>query len=58
MDGVILAKYIEVGEVVAMNQTLCKVGDTKNLILEVSIDEADVGRVRDESHSIPAVRRP
>lgn len=56
MDGVILAKYIEVGEVVAMNQTLFKVGDTKNLILEVSIDEADVGRVRDgDKGSIAAV---
>jgi HlyD family secretion protein len=56
MDGVVLAKNIEVGEVVSINQTLFKIGDTKNLILEVSIDEADVGRVRDgEKGSIAAV---
>lgn len=56
MDGVILAKNIEVGEVVTLNQTLFKIGDTKNLILEVSVDEADVGRVRDgDKGSVAAV---
>jgi HlyD family secretion protein len=47
LDGVVLAKNVEIGEVVAINQTLFKVGDTRNLILEVSVDEADVARVRD-----------
>lgn len=47
MDGVVLAKSVEVGEVIAPNQTLFKVGDTKSLILEVSVDEADVSRVFD-----------
>jgi RND family efflux transporter MFP subunit len=46
-DGVVLARYVEPGEVVAVNQALFKVGDTKSLLLEVSIDEADVARVHD-----------
>lgn len=49
LDGVILSKSIEIGEVVAVNQTLFKVGDTRSLILEVSVDEADVARVHDGS---------
>jgi RND family efflux transporter MFP subunit len=32
---------------VAVNQTLFKVGDTRDLVLEVSVDEADVARVHD-----------
>lgn len=56
MNGVVLAKNIEVGEVVTLNQTLFKLGDTKNLILEVSVDEADVGRVREgDKGSVAAV---
>jgi len=56
LDGVVLTKTVELGEVVAVNQTLFKVGNTKSLILEVSVDEADVGRVRDgEKGSIAAV---
>jgi len=47
LDGVVLARSIELGEVVAVNQTLFKVGDTRDLILEVSVDEADVARVHD-----------
>lgn len=47
LDGVVLAKSVEIGEVVAINQTLFKVGDTRHLILEVSVDEADVARVHD-----------
>jgi multidrug efflux pump subunit AcrA (membrane-fusion protein) len=47
LDGVVLAKNVEIGEVVAVNQTLFKVGDTRALILEVSVDEADVARVHD-----------
>ncbi|MFZ5895755.1 MAG: efflux RND transporter periplasmic adaptor subunit [Myxococcota bacterium] len=46
LDGVVLGKYVELGEVVALNQTLFKVGDTANLVLEVAVDEADIARVR------------
>ncbi|NUO49372.1 MAG: HlyD family efflux transporter periplasmic adaptor subunit [Polyangiaceae bacterium] len=45
--GVVLAKYVEPGEVVALNQALFKVGDTKSLLLEVNIDETDIARVHD-----------
>ena len=56
LDGVVLTKTVELGEVVAVNQTLFKVGNTKSLVLEVSVDEADVGRVKDgEKGSIAAV---
>lgn len=47
LDGVVLTKTVELGEVVAINQTLFKVGDTKSLVLEVSVDEADIGHVKD-----------
>lgn len=47
IDGVVLARSVELGEVVAINQTLFKVGDTRDLVLEVSVDEADVARVHD-----------
>ena len=47
MDGVVLARSVEVGEVVSVNQTLFKVGDTAQLILEVSVDEADIARVKE-----------
>ncbi len=46
-DGVVLARYVEPGEVVAVNQPLFKVGDPRSLILEVTIDEADVAKVHD-----------
>ncbi len=45
MDGVILSRTAELGEVVMINQTLFKVGDVGRLILEVSVDEADIARV-------------
>ncbi len=54
MDGLVLARYVELGEVVAVNQSLFKVGDPKSLLLEVTIDEADVGRVHDGSDGQPA----
>jgi HlyD family secretion protein len=54
LDGVVLSKSVDIGEVVAINQTLFKVGDTKNLILEVSVDEADVARVHDGATGGPA----
>ena len=46
IDGVVLARTVEVGEVVAVNQPLFRVGDTRDLVLEVAVDEADVARVR------------
>jgi HlyD family secretion protein len=46
-DGIVLARYVEPGEVVAVNQALFKLGDVKSLLLEVHIDEADVARVYD-----------
>jgi HlyD family secretion protein len=47
LDGIVLSKFVEVGEVVGVNQPLFKVGDTRKLILEVSVDEADIGKVRE-----------
>ncbi len=47
IDGVVLVKHIEPGEVVSVNQVLFTVGDTSRLILEVSVDEADVARISD-----------
>jgi RND family efflux transporter MFP subunit len=45
LDGVVLRRSIEPGELVTPNQTLFEVGDTKKLVLRVAIDEADVGKV-------------
>jgi len=53
LDGVVLTKLVEVGEVVGVNQPLFKIGDTKNLVLEVSVDEADIGKVRDGVSTTP-----
>jgi multidrug efflux pump subunit AcrA (membrane-fusion protein) len=44
--GTILQKRVEVGQVVAVNQVLVRVGDLSRLQLEVDVDEADVARVR------------
>jgi HlyD family secretion protein len=49
LDGVVLGKSVDLGEVVVVNQPLFKVGDVTKLILEVSVDEADIGRVHDGS---------
>ena len=54
LDGVVLSKFVEVGEVVGVNQPLFKVGDTTRLVLEVSVDEADIGKVRDGTTGAPA----
>jgi HlyD family secretion protein len=54
LDGVVLSKLVELGEVVGVNQPLFKVGDTTRLILEVSVDEADIGRVHDAGGRVPA----
>jgi RND family efflux transporter MFP subunit len=45
LDGVVLARYVEPGEVAAVNTPLLKIGNVDNLILECAIDEADIGHV-------------
>lgn len=45
LDGVVLSREVEPGEVVAVNQPILRVGDVDHLILECSVDEADVARV-------------
>jgi multidrug efflux pump subunit AcrA (membrane-fusion protein) len=54
LDGVVLARRVELGEVVAVNQDLFTVGDTRRLILEVSVDEADVARISTGDDERPA----
>jgi HlyD family secretion protein len=46
LEGTVLRRRVEVGEAVAAGQLLFTVGDTRRLVLEVKIDEADVGQVR------------
>jgi multidrug efflux pump subunit AcrA (membrane-fusion protein) len=45
LDGLVLARFVEPGEVAQVNTTLLKIGTADNLVLECAIDEADVGRV-------------
>jgi RND family efflux transporter MFP subunit len=45
LDGVVLARYVEPGEVAAVNTPLLKIGNVDNLVLECAIDEADIGHV-------------
>jgi RND family efflux transporter MFP subunit len=54
-EGVVLARYVEPGEVVAVNQSLFKIGDVRSLLLEVRIDEADVARVREGSKVVASL---
>ena len=56
IDGVVLVKHVELGEVVSVNQPLFTIGDTSRLLLEVSVDEADVARVSDGHDERPASR--
>jgi len=46
LDGIVLRRRVEEGEAVSQGQALFTVGDTAHLLLEVKIDEADVGQVR------------
>jgi HlyD family secretion protein len=46
LDGIVLRRRVEDGEAVSQGQALFTVGDTGRLLLEVKIDEADVGQVR------------
>jgi HlyD family secretion protein len=45
MDGVVLSRFVDPGEVVMLNQPLFKIGAIEKLIVECAIDEADVGKV-------------
>jgi HlyD family secretion protein len=51
IDGVLLARSVEPGEVVMESQVLFRVGDTRSLILELSVDEADVARISEGGES-------
>jgi len=46
LDGTVIRRQVELGEAVVQNQPLFTVGNTDHLLLEVKVDEADVGRVR------------
>jgi multidrug efflux pump subunit AcrA (membrane-fusion protein) len=46
LDGTVIKKRVELGEAVVQSQPLFTVGNTEHLLLEVKVDEADVGRVR------------
>jgi HlyD family secretion protein len=47
LDGIVLSKNVELGEVVSVNQALFTVGDARSLVLELDVDESDIARVRD-----------
>jgi HlyD family secretion protein len=45
MDGTVLTRLVESGEVVTQDQAIVRIGDTSNLLLESSVDESDINRV-------------
>ena len=45
IDGVVLSRAVDVGQVVSVNEALFRVGDVTNLVLECAVDEADVGQL-------------
>lgn len=45
MDGVVLQRQVDPGELVPQNGVMFKIGDVSRLILECSVDEADIGRL-------------
>ncbi len=45
IDGVVLVRNVDLGEYVPLNGVLFKIGDVTKLILECSVDEADIGRI-------------
>lgn len=51
IDGVVLARWIEPGQYVSVNEPLFKVGVGSDLVVEVWVDEAEVARVRDGSRA-------
>ena len=45
IDGTVLSRFVEPGEVAMVNSPLFKLGAVENLVLECAIDETDIGRV-------------
>lgn len=45
IDGVVLTRTVELGELVPVNGPLFKLGDVKRLVLECAVDESDIGRI-------------
>jgi HlyD family secretion protein len=45
IDGVVLVRHVERGDLVSLNQPLFVVADTSNLNLQLWVDEADVSRL-------------
>lgn len=45
IDGIVLGRAVEPGEVVMINQPLFRIGNTTDLVLECAIDEADIAKV-------------
>lgn len=56
IDGVLLSRLVEPGELVSAGQALFTIGDTRELQLEVSVDEADIAKVSDGTQGRPASR--
>jgi HlyD family secretion protein len=56
ISGTVLARFVDPGEVVAVDQALLALGDTSALRLEVNVDEADVARLSDGSDGRPKTR--
>ncbi len=55
IDGLILRRSVEIGEVVAPNQEMFEIADTSVLLIELEVDEADIARVRDEAANASTV---
>lgn len=47
LAGVVLRRDVEPGEVVAQNQAMFEVADTRTLLIELHVDEADIARISD-----------
>lgn len=45
IDGVVLARLVEAGELVTQNGILFRIGDLRTLVFECAVDEADIGRL-------------
>jgi HlyD family secretion protein len=45
IDGVVLVRLVDPGELVPQSASLFKIGDVHKLVLECSVDEADIGRL-------------
>ncbi|MGZ3450196.1 MAG: efflux RND transporter periplasmic adaptor subunit [Polyangiales bacterium] len=51
LDGIVLSRSVDPGETVMINQPIVRVGDVTTLVLECSIDEADIGKVKVDQHA-------